>query len=346
MIWYLLIGVLIFFINILGHRFDKKVLCLIITLFILVMFIGLRIEVGGDWVAYQKAFNSGPFLSMGILYYGGFTWLAKFLEIGLIGLNFLVALVLCAGFLLIASELKNPSYFIVSTYFLFIAIVGLGFTRQTLSIGFLMISYFLYRKELGIYSAISFALAVSAHEAAIVWLPLIIRFSQGKSRVHAQSMMWIAAIGVAVGLFIIVSSWDWISYIFIDHYGYMPYTLASGSTMRALIYVSFSILLLRQCFGFSEISLSKEAVNERLILSVLIGLIILGGFVSSVISDRLLLFFVPFLLFFVLERSWMTEYSRVFNIGVALLCLGYFCLWAFSSPYAHFWFPYNNVLFL
>lgn len=345
MFWYMVTGGLIFVINTLGYHYRRKVSCLIWTFFILLVFIGLRDEVGGDWVSYQKAFDSGPFVSMGILYYGAFTWIAKILDVGVIGLNFLVALVFCAGFLLIASELKNPSYFIVSVYFLFIVISGLGFTRQTLSIGFLLLAFFLARKEYVIWAAICFVLAVSAHEGAMVSFPLILGFNR-KSYKHFKWTMLIVASGIALGSFIVVLSWEWIGFIFIDHYGYMPYTFMGGPTIRALIYGSLLILLLHQFFVDSGVGVSNKGFNERLILCTLIALIIPIGFVSSVISDRLLLFFGPFLILFVLERPLKIACSHLVGMCVTLICLVYFWVWSFLSPYAHFWLPYKNILFL
>ena len=132
---------------------QNKFFLKITGLFIILIFMGFKYHVGGDWGNYIKTFNdiaSNKKKLLGISDDIGWYFLNYFiikLNLPFATLNLVSAIIFLIGIHVNAKLYQNYwlFYLILLPYFIFI--VGMGYTRQSISIGLLLISIGFLLKE-------------------------------------------------------------------------------------------------------------------------------------------------------------------------------------------------------
>ncbi len=127
---------------------QRRSLMPLFTGLFLILLIGLRYRVGGDWANYALAYSEIQNLDWGQavsvsrqeLAYTLINWISARVGAGMWLVNLLCAIPFTIGLIRLSQTLGNPALALaIATPFLII-VVGMGFTRQAAALGFLMMA--------------------------------------------------------------------------------------------------------------------------------------------------------------------------------------------------------------
>ena len=322
-------------------------------LFFILIFMGFKFHVGGDWGTYLNTFNdiaSGKKKILGISDDIGWYFLNYFiikLNLSFVFLNLVSAIIFLTGIHVNAKLYQNYwlFYLILLPYFIFI--VGMGYTRQTISIGLLLVSIsFLLRESNYKNFIISITLILIGtlfHKSVFIFivLPLfIMRFHLLKMGIIILSMY--LSFFTIFFLFLDESLFRRLVYFFQSSYS------SYGSYLRTLVLFLLAIFNLF-IINFFEKNIQKKKYNKYFsILLVAISFLILLS-PSTVIIDRILLYF--HILFassvLTLYEYSKNQYNKFFILYFAIFLGFAFCIiWFNFAENAFSWVPYKNYLFM
>lgn len=322
----------------------------------LTVFIGMRFEVGADWAAYQSNFHKYaemPFLAgLGELREFGWAFLMRLFST--LGSGFTLPQLFCAAVLVfgIFSFSKIYGCFSTNIVALFptgIVMLGMGFTKQSLSVGlmFLSLSWMNTAKNRVIPTLI---VATLIHRAAL--LPLIqVFFSKPISSYGWQwirggkeyQMRYAAIAGIGAMLLIMAYQIVQVSPEDIRNYLVSDYTSRGlwprhSSLLLAAVYIVRCRLTSKDCIPTIYLVMALSSIG-------LFGISIIVGPLAMI--DRLLYFQLPMLVFGVNVFMTRSENAaqrvrRTLFVGLLSLCI--LSGWLFFGSYAYYWVPYRNLI--
>jgi hypothetical protein len=151
----------------------------IISIF-LTLIIGLRENVGGDWIPYKEGLeriSSGNFEEVIFEKYEiGFnylSWISVNLGLGVYGVNFICAAIFVHGLIKLSKEQPYPWLALVASVPYLIIVVAMGYTRQATAIGLLMFGFGYLIKGRSIIYLLLVILATSFHKPAFLFVSFI-----------------------------------------------------------------------------------------------------------------------------------------------------------------------------
>lgn len=312
--------------------------------FVFTIFIGLRFEVGGDWlnylVHYKLASNEkllDSLLNGGDLGYVILNWLMYLLGFGIEGVNFVSALIFVSGLICFCYLQERPLLaFCIAIPYL-VVVVAMGYTRQSIAIGlFLLAIYYLEKGNFKVYVAM-IAIAALFHKTAVLLIPLGL-FLHGKGHV----VRLIAIVLVAYG------TWDllladaqedlWNNYV-------NAKMVSEGASIRVFMNIIPSLLFL--LFRRRWVRYYPNFWFWFWISIASIACIPFISFASTAV-DRIALYLIPI---------QVVVFSRLPRLTSDYLKTGYVVLviiivyavvmfvWLNFASHANEWIPYQNILF-
>lgn len=333
------------FASVLPIRFEKKLrLFFVITVSIFYVFIiGLRYQVGGDWDPYfymvQDATSLDDALSRTEPAYGFLNFLANKYGLGVIFVNLACAIVFVYGLIKFCFAQPLPWLALSISIPYLMIVVGMGYTRQSVAIGFVMLAYLAFLEKEMVKFSVLVVFASFFHKTAIVFLLFLFlskRFLSSKFRLFLVSFLVVPVLYVVA-----------LSFFEIQINGYVAEAMNSdGGFIRSLMNFIPGILLLALGSKFYK-KWGDECLFYKKIAFLSIVAVALVEIAPTAV-DRFSLYFIP-LQIFVLSRV-----PLIFNDewrAVWLLCInvfyGFFLwYWLANSYYAQFfWMPYNNYIF-
>jgi len=260
----------------------------------LALMVGLRHEVGGDWLNYLPSVDASLEMNFeeglrsgGDPAYGLLTWLSAHLGLGIYGVNLVCAAVFSTGLIVFARNSPQPWLVLCVAVPYLVIVVAMGYTRQGVAIGLAMIGLVALQKgRLWTFAMWLFGAALF-HKSALILVPLAL-FSGRKS--------WIALLGVlAAGVLMVV-------FLLLDYVdnlvaGYITDQYASSGAhvrvaMNAVPAIVF--IVLRKRFGLTD---AQQAFWTWMSLGALAFIPLLAISPSSTAVDRLALYWIPLQLF-------------------------------------------------
>jgi hypothetical protein len=311
------------------------------TFIILVFFIGLRHQVGGDWFNYIEIFNIIKFeniydvLSGSDPFYGLINWIFSNQEFGLYWVNLICGYIFTWGLFVFCRSQPQPWLALAISLPYLITVVAMGYTRQGVAIGIVMAGLvFLQNGRIVKFTICLFA-AIAFHKSAIILLPLAI-FS-GKKSIY--SLIGMSLFGILMFYLFVV---EYINSLFsgyiIDQYE------SSGALIRVIMnaFPAALFLVFRKRFKLSNY---EESFWSLMSIAALFILIILFISPSSTAVDRLALYWIPLQLFVFSRLPQLMSKSIIVNYQYLFLIFIYYSLtfyvWLFHAQYSAFWIPYK-----
>ena len=314
-----------------------KILWFLIVL-LLVLFIGLRYQVGGDWVTYNIFFknyleqdinfnlSTEPFFKLFYKY------------IGSIGLNIYIANLISAILLMTSLSLlllkeKYPFTGLFLSFPVLLVIVGMGFNRQSIALSIIIFGFLFWKRSFLRYSFF-IILASLFHKSAILMV-LINRF-------NLKFINILPLITTMFGIFLV--------FFFLSNHinniikGYPLFEIKSYFSYIRVIYIllpSLIFLIYKKNFHiYSDyLFISKYSTFSLILIPVLI--------LNADIATRLSFYFLP-LSIIILSRLPMMfnnlnmRISLIIIIHILTIC--YFIFFIFYANNVNGWVPYNNIL--
>lgn len=312
----------------------------------LVIVIGLRYEVGGDWINYLDYFEQARGASVEELLSDREPFFASLVagvaELGgsMIWVNFVCAMVFVTGLLMFCRDQPRPWLALtVATPYLVI-VVAMGYTRQAVAIGCILAGLtFLAERR-----AMPFVLCVLAgalfHRTAVIVIPLA-ALAEGRGR--WWTIAWTLVTAAAAYSALLAGGVD----------GYREnYVVAQYDSAGAGMRIGMNIVPTLALLLFRKRILWRSAAERN--LWVLIGIASVGAgaalFVSpsSTAVDRLALYLIPMQMF-VFSRlpGWVVRRSGYLP-WVVIVVLYYAAIqytWLVYAVHASAWLPYQSAIF-
>ena len=334
-------------------------LWILMSLFILIV-IGTRYEVGGDWdnyLAHLARASSRDFISAAItnteLGYGALNWISAKLGMGIYGVNTFCGAILVFGTAFFCRRQPIPwlAWLIATPYLL--VVVGMGYTRQSVAVGFLLLGLVaLENKKVWRYFLLILA-GYFFHKTVLLMAPLGIL-------VWRRNAWFKGGIIVLLCVFFV---WAIIAYRaqilsnlaepgeffrLVSKYFMGSQWSSSGALPRVLMnampsFLFLSLLLLKRW--------PKSSDNQMLWAAIAIASIASLYFVGHISTaiDRINIYFIPIQLY-VWSRIpllWPDiKTQTAITIGIYLVYFSSFMVWLFMANHAYEWIPYRSALLL
>lgn len=310
---------------------------------LLVILIGLRREVGGDWWNYLQTFhyielaNFSDAMRTTEPAYALLNWVAVQAGWGIWFPNLICAIIFIWGLLVFCRTQPNPILAVAVAIPFFVIGVGMGYTRQSAAVGFVLIALTQYMRGETLKVIFSIALAMSFHVSALVIVPLL-------GLTTAQDRAVIFVLLIALGIFLFFEFSSYLSRYQI--YAQETFT-ATGAVPRLIMNVMPAALFLgfRRRFVRSEIELKLWTVFALASVGM-IGVFFL--FPSSGVVDRLGIYLFPLQLV-VLSRvpivfGKSSQQNMLFVLLILAYTLSYQIVWLNFGNFSRPWVPYKNYL--
>jgi len=317
----------------------------------LIAIIGLRYQVGGDWLNYIENYTSmqgltfSDFLMKRTLT-GDFGYLIihwyslNFLN-GIYSTNLICAAVFVAGLLRVCKHMPVPWLSLSLAIPYLVIVVAMGYTRQSAAIGFIMwgLIDLMNGKQVKFYVMVM--LGVLFHKTALFMLP--VGFLHANSLSNLKNLILFTLFFVLAFAGFMAEHIERMAYYYVEDTQGME---SSGAVIRVAMNVASSIVFLYFRKLWAE---RYNDVGLWMIFSVATLIMFPLAFVSSTFVDRMALYLLPMQLV-ILSRTPIlikSVYNRtLFILIVLFLYIGALFVWGNFGQNSSYWLPYQNILFL
>jgi hypothetical protein len=314
---------------------------------ILAVVIGFRHEIGGDWDRYISIYefhidtklDFSKFKS-GDYGYELIVWFSNNYLNGIYSTNFICAILFVSGLMRFCHNMPLPWIALLVSIPFLVIIVSMGYTRQSVAVGFIMWGLVDLMKGRVVHYYIYVIIGALFHKTALIMLPIGFFY-----RLSLFNFLLFMTIALSLFLYVYGMIEERVESMFY-YYITIKYKNSEGAILRVLMsFLSAAIFLFyREKF--------RENFNDfRLwyIFSIVSILLLPMAFTYSTFVDRVAIFFLP-LQMIVLSRLPVlinSTYNRtIFVTGViGVYALSLF-VWLVFGKHSAFWLPYKNILFI
>ena len=310
--------------------------------FLLILFIGFRFQVGGDWYTYLdglEIFNKTSLQEVLFLKYEiGFnflSWITQELGANIYGINLVCATIFVSGLTKLCREQPYPWLAVIVAVPYLIIVVAMGYTRQATAIGFLMYGFgYITQGRVIPYLVIVF-FAASFHKTSIVFLALPL-FKPGAGYLRFLLGAILLAIMSTVSVVIEQAETFYLHYV-------IENMESDGGLVRVLMNLPPVIILLYNWKKWGEKYQDRWLWAYMSILAV--ACIPLVSLASTVV-DRMALYLIPLQLV-AWSRLPVLIGWRIRHTFLAVI--SYYAsvefIWLVYGNFSSSWIPYDNLLF-
>lgn len=317
-----------------GQRFAWFSVAVIFSLIV-----GLRHEVGGDWQTYLPIFHDTSGLtfveaiSKSDPGYFALNWLVAQLGGSIYWVNLFCALLLMWGTVIFCRRQPNPWLALLVSVPYMLIVVGMGYTRQSVALGFALIGLVALAEQRVRWFVAWVVLGALFHKSAVLLLP-IAALAVTQNRILIATI--IGATTALMYYLLLQSSSDalWTNYVGAD-------LQSQGGAVRVAMNAVPAILL----FLFrTRLLLEKKERNLWLWMSAFaLACIPLVGLASTAI-DRLALYLIPLQLF-VFARLPRLAGSTASRTALVISLVAYYAavefVWLNYATHSQYWVPYH-----
>jgi len=311
----------------------------------LVLMIGLRYNVGGDWYTYLDKVQQMRYVSLRqLLTFSGNTeasysllnWIAFNTTFGVYFVNTACAAFFSWGLIEFCRNQPRPWLAVVVAVPYLIIVVCMGYTRQGTAIGFAMLGMLALSDQKFFRFVLFIILAASFHRASIILFPLA-ALSHQKNKIWTVS--WVLILSVILYSLFLESSLDRLNHGYVDNK-----LMSAGAGIRVAMNAVPAIIFLvnKNRFGLSK---NDKIYWMWMSMSSLFFLILLQSSTSSTMVDRLALYMIPLQLFVLSRVPELFGKLSDSNFGLVLAVVVYSALvlfvWLFFAVHAGAWLPYQ-----
>tara|TARA_B110000503_G_scaffold140909_1_gene233027 strand:+ start:1707 stop:2849 length:1143 start_codon:yes stop_codon:yes gene_type:complete len=343
----------------------------IIIIALLIFFIGARNEVGGDWENYLLQYNE--FKNVGFPSVNLFTSsdpiyiiiniLSYKIGTGYVGTNIICATIFYFGFYKLTKEYKNTLLSLIVVFLPLAIIVSAGYTRQSVSLGFLFffIHYFIEKRY--ILSCTFVALSVLSHKSVtffilfffIIFSANLIKNNKDDIKKIIQNNLKVILLSATfifpLVFYVLQSDISRLLNIYVTTENQYPVSTSIKQiiTSAGLIFkypftllVSFTYYIFRKKFNFKN---NNEIIIFDTFFILNLAVMPFLGFFSLLI-DRLLVFtyIFPALIvgkFFGIIKK---KYELLLYLLISICAIFFTIVWFKFANHSQHWIPYKNSI--
>lgn len=312
-----------------------------VTFAVLVLMIGLRHQVGGDWSNYAEHIRQASYDSLqqavtqGDPAYSLLNWLAARMDLGPYFVNTVCAALFAWGLVVFCRAQPRPWLALVAAVPYLVTVVAMGYTRQGVAIGLAMLGLVALSDRKLLRFVLFVALAAAFHKSAVILMPLAVLAG-------TKHKLWTATwVGLSTLLFyglLLQDSVTSLKAVYLEAQ-YESSGAAIRLAMNAVPAVLF--LWLRRRFVMPKAERTFWTWMSLVALAF-VGLLVVST--SSTAVDRVALYWIPLQLF-VLSRVPDALGRRDQHALWVRVVVGYSAtvlfVWLFFSVHAMYWLPYQ-----
>ena len=315
-------------------KFDENLRNIVFFIFglCLVIIIGFRHEVGGDWFRYLDTaygIKKGVDFDFSNFYTGDYAyrvihWFSVNYLSGIYSTNLLSAIFFVAGLIRFSLNIPNSWISIFISIPFLVIIVSMGYTRQAAALGFIMWGLVDLMRGKNIRFYILVFIGSFFHITALIMTFVAVLYNNSSKYLFILLLFFIVLF--MIGVYILFMEQ-------IDHMIYYYITIKFHHSSGAIARVFMSFMAAIIFFAFYK--KHKEIFNDTRLWYVfsLVNIILFpSAFYFSTFVDRIAIYFIPLQL---------VIFSRVPTL------FAYFSLlfvWIFFGKHSRFWIPYQNLL--
>jgi hypothetical protein len=314
---------------------------------ILSLVIGLRDEVGGDWINYVLAFDALNGVKLSELFenvrddslYNLVNWISSQVGWGVYGVNLICAGTFSYGLAVFCKNLPRPWLGLTVAVPYLIIVVAMGYTRQSLALGLVMLGLNALSRQKTRKFVLYVILAAAAHKSAILLLP-IAGLAASKNRLSI--LIWIFFLGIGGYFIFLADSMEFFVY------GYIELQYQSSGALIRLLMNSVPALLMLIFFKRFKFPPGEKRIWFwfALISLGLMGMYFI--FPSSSALDRVALYMLPLqiVVFSYLPDVFST--NKMVAAFFVFLIVSYYALvqfvWLNYAVNSWAWLPYQTII--
>ena len=323
--------------------------------------IAFRSHVGGDYIVYDHAYNESynydlfeyiqTYYHLGFLY-SFLSWIFYHNNFSSLIMNIIASSIFIFGLYNFISKQHDKLLALIISFPFYIIIFGMGFTRQSLSCGILLL--LLSKKWRNFYSNFIILISVGMHHSSIIFY--ILNFFHKDFSFNEIIRRFFSNKIIHIFYFIILILSSFVIFFFIKKFYltiYLSYFSDSvlpskGAYVRCGLTFIASVIYLFYYNNFNKFNnLFSKFWLTISIYSILVYFLIIVFPSFSTIADRLNYFFVPLQLYvfsnlnLLIEKEKMLFFSKIVIISIYFIL---FLVWLFYSEFSQFWLPYNLTL--
>ncbi|MDO8774498.1 MAG: EpsG family protein [Burkholderiaceae bacterium] len=309
---------------------------------VLVLMIGMRHEVGGDWGNYAEQIRLASYgtlqqaATQGDPAYSLLNWLASRLGGGLYLVNTVCAVFFSWGLMVFCRAQPRPWLALVVGVPYLVTVVAMGYTRQGTAIGFAMLGLAALSDRKLLRFVVFVALAAAFHKSAVILMPLAVLAG---TRQKLWTVFWVGFSSVLFYVLLLQDSVDALT----ENYIGAQYD-SSGAAIRVAMNAVPAALFLwfRRRFVMAP---ADRTFWTWMSLGALafIGLLVISP--SSTAVDRVALYWIPLQLF-VLSRlpdvlGKRNGKNAVWVWAVVAYSAAVLFVWLVFATHSFAWLPYK-----
>ena len=308
----------------------------------LVLMIGLRHEVGGDWVQYIEMLDSYTDTTTEDKFgfqdpaFVLFNKLATWSGAGVYLLNLLSAIFFSWGLVVFCREQPRPWLALVVAVPYLIIVVAMGYTRQGVAIGIAMAAMVAVGQGNTFRFILWIALAALFHKSAIILIPMAILAST-KRRI--LTLIWVTVAGLILYALLLQEAASFLVFGYLESQ-YQSSGAAVRIAMNAVPGALF--LLLRKRF---QLSPEQRSFWTWMAWSALLFVPLLIVSPSSTAVDRVALYWIPLQLFVLSRLPNALGQKNGKNVVLVYVVVAYSAavqfVWLVLADTAFAWLPYQ-----
>lgn len=333
-------------------RFSKSLSKISWSLFwiALVVVIGLRHNVGGDWGNYIHNYSylekldfseAWPLFLIKDPAYDFIYWLSLHYLNGIYATNLFCAVIFVTGLFKVCKELSPLPWLALTISVPFvILIVSLGYTRQAAALGFFMyaLTYLINGKNISFYGLI--IIGTLFHKTLFLMLIVGVIYNYKNTIRDNALVILFLALFVAV-ITIQADKLEFLIYHYITNTELHSY----GAIVRVLINAIPAFLLIIYRDSFREHFIDTKV---WIIISIFSIILIPASFYISTVADRLSIYATPLQLIVLSRFPVIIQSINIRTIFIIMVMSLYFVsmlVWLNFGIHASKWIPYDNYIF-
>lgn len=302
---------------------------------------GLRYEVGGDWGNYLPLFRETAARSFADVIersdpgYYGLNWIVAHAGGSIYHVNLFCAAIMMWGTVIFCRRQPNPWLALLAAVPYMLVVVGMGYTRQAVALGFALVGLTALGKEQVRSFVLWVAIGATFHKSAVLLLPIAALAASHNRFLTA------ALVGVTTALLYYLLLADstealWENYVKADYQ-------SDGGMIRVLMNVVPAVLLI-----MFRRKLAPDPQERKLWLWIAVFALVclpLVGLASTAV-DRVALYLIP-LQMFVFSRLPRLASTVQLRTPLVLGVVGYYTavlfVWLNYAVHSQYWLPYQMV---
>lgn len=323
-----------------GGRHKFRTLGFTLVLLFIGLMIGLRYEVGGDWLNYLAYLLSADFAAFSEIWdagdpgYGLLNWLASRWDGGVWQVNLVCGLIFAAGLFAFCRYQPRPWLALTVAVPYLVIVVAMGYTRQGAAIGLAMIGLVALARRRGpLHFVLWVVLAATFHKSAVLLIPIA---ALADNRGRWWTAAWVTAAAAAAYFTLLQDSVEGLVTNYID-----ARYQSDGAAIRVAMNAAPAALfvLFRKRFAMAPQEMRLWLIVSGLALAMVPALIFSP---SSTAIDRMALYIIPLQLV-VLSRlpEVFGRSGRFLSPAIVLYSGVVQFVWLTFGTYAFAWLPYR-----